>query len=135
MSAKSKEQLAEEVGEGLTDERAEGLAEELAEDTDRREVYLRAGRSLTIEPTTGGELVEIRSPSGQVELRVKLTEDGPVLQLDSVRLQLKATEDVEIEGKRVAIKARETITVASEDEVQIEGQGDVRVRGDKIYLN
>jgi hypothetical protein len=119
MSAKSKEQLEQEAEETSA----------------RREVYLREGRTLTVEPTGGGELVEIRSSSGQLELRIKLTEEGPVLQLDSVKLQLRASEGVEIESKRVAIKATEQLELASDGELRAEADGEVHVKGEKIFLN
>src|SRR4051812_23691538 len=119
MSAKSKEEL-----------------EELSEETsDRREIYLREGRTLSVEQSGTEELVEIRSSSGQVELRIKLTEEGPVLQVESARLQLKASEAVEIESKRVEIRATETVHLASKDEVKVEAEGEVRVNGKMIYLN
>jgi hypothetical protein len=119
MSAKSKEQLKHQT----------------EETSDRREVYLREGRTLSVENTGTDELVEIRSASGQVELRIKLTEDGPVLQMESVRLQLKASEAVEIESTRVEIKATETLQLASGNEVKVEADGEVRVNGKMIYLN
>ena len=119
MSAKSEEELQEE---------AEGTS-------DRRELYLREGRTLSVEQTGGDDLVEIRGASGQVEVRIRLTEDGPVLQMESARLSLKASESVEIESKRVAIKATETVEIASDNEVEVEGKGDVRVNGKMIYLN
>lgn len=119
MSAKSEEDL-----------------EELSEETsDRREIYLQDGRTLRVEPSGTGELVEIRSSSGQVELRIKLTEDGPVLQMESARLQLKASEAVEIESKRVEIRATETVQLASKDEIKVDAEGDVRVNGKTIWLN
>jgi len=119
MSAKSEEEL-EQVTE---------------ETSDRREIYLREGRTLTVETAGEGELVEIRSSSGQVELRIKLTEDGPVLQVESARLQLKASEAVEIASKRVEIRATETVEVASDNEVKVDAEGEVRVNGKMIYLN
>jgi len=122
MSAKSKEQLDEQV-------------EQVEELPDRREVYLREGRTLTVEPSGRDELVEIRSSSGQVELRIKLTEDGPVLQMESVRLQLKASEAVEIESRRVEIRAGEALELSSGNEVKVEGEGEVRVNGKMIFLN
>ena len=67
--------------------------------------------------------------------RIKLTEDGPVLQMESVRLQLKASEAVEIESKRVEIRASETVQIASKDEVKVDAEGDVRVNGKTIWLN
>src|SRR3954468_20000391 len=119
MSAKSKEEL-----------------EELSEETsDRREIYLREGRTLSVEQSGADELVEIRSSSGQVELRIKLTEEGPVLQVESARLQLKASEAVTIESKRVEIKATETLELASDNEIKVDGAGEVRVNGKMIYLN
>jgi phage gp45-like len=119
MSAKSEEDL-----------------EELPEETsDRREIYLREGRTLSVERSGTDELVEVRSSSGQVELRIRLTEEGPVLQMESARLQLKASEAVEIESKRVEIRATETVQITSKDEVKVDAEGDVRVNGKTIWLN
>jgi hypothetical protein len=119
MSAKSKEQLGQQA----------------EETSDRRDVYLRDGRTLSVETAGADELVEIRSSSGQVELRIKLTEEGPVLQMEAVRLQMKASEAVEIESKRVEIKATETLQLASDNEIKVDGEGEVRVNGKMIYLN
>jgi phage gp45-like len=119
MSAKSKEPLKHDTEQA----------------SDRREIYLREGRTLSIEEAGADELVEIRSSSGQVELRIKLTEDGPVLQMESVRLQIKASEAVEIESKRVEIKATETLQLVSDNEVKVDAEGEVRVNGKMIYLN
>jgi hypothetical protein len=119
MSAKSKEQLKHQAEES----------------SDRREVYLREGRTLSIAESGGEDLVEIRSSSGLVEVRIKLTEDGPVLQMESVRLQLKATEAIEIASKRVDIKATETLQLESANEVKVDAAGEVRVNGKMIYLN
>ena len=119
MSAKSKEQRTHQAEEA----------------SDRRELYLREGRTLSVEDVGADELVEIRSSSGQVELRIKLTEEGPVLQMESVRLQLKASEAVEIESARVEIKATETLQLASDNEVKVDAEGEVRVNGKMIFLN
>lgn len=123
MSSKSKEELKLEEAQDETSE------------TDRRELYLREGRTLVLEEQGTDDLVEIRSASGELELRIKLTADGPVLQMESVKLQLKASESVEIASKRVEIKATETVQVASENEVKVDAEGDVRVNGKMIYLN
>lgn len=119
MSAKSEEEL-EQVTE---------------EASDRREIYLREGRTLSVEHQGRDELVEIRSSSGTVEVRIRLTEEGPVLQMESARLQLKASESVEIASKRVEIRATESVEVASDNEVKVDAEGDVRVNGKMIFLN
>ncbi len=84
-----------------------------------QEVYLRDGRKLTISESGADQVVEIRSDSGMLELRIKLTAEGPVLQMEAVRMQLKASESVDIESERVNIKA----------------QGNLRLDGDKLLLN
>jgi NADH dehydrogenase FAD-containing subunit len=102
--------------------------------------YLKDGRTMTVE---NDDTVEIRSAGGMLEVRILLTEAGPVLQMESARLSLKATESVEIEGKRVDIRATEAVTMASEgkleikskDEMRVEGESDVRVVGKMIWLN
>src|ERR1044071_2372373 len=119
MSVKSKEQLSHQAEEA----------------TDRREVYLREGRTRTVESAGSDELVEVRSSSRQVELRIRLTEEGPVLQMESARLQLKASEVVEIESRRIELRASETVQLSSENEIKVDADGEVRVNGKMIYLN
>lgn len=95
--------------------------------SDERELYLRDGRKLVVSEQAGDQLVEIRNESGMLEVRILLTEQGPVLQMEGARLSLKASEAVEIESKRVAIKATET--------VDVNAAGDVTVIGATIHLN
>lgn len=132
MSGSSKEKLATRTE---TEETSD-------ETTEAREVFLGGGRTLTVSEQGSDQLVEIRNESGMLELRIKLTEAGPVLQMESVKLQLKASESVEIESRRVEIKATESLELAggevhveSERDTTIEGHGDVVVKGTKIWLN
>lgn len=85
------------------------------------------GRTLAVEKDGADELVEIRSASGMVELRVRLTDDGVVLQMDAARISLKATESIDVECK--------SFNVAAESEVRLESNGDVRVKGGMVYIN
>jgi hypothetical protein len=95
--------------------------------SDARELYLRDGRKLVVSEQAGDQLVEIRNEAGMLEIRILLTEQGPVLQMEAARLSLKATESVEIESKQVAIKATENIDV--------QAAGEVVVVGSTIHLN
>jgi hypothetical protein len=113
---------------------------ETDETTDAKELYLRDGRKITVSDVD--RTVEIRSESGMLELRIVLTDQGPVLQMETVRMQIKATESLEIESKRVEIKATEQLAVTSKDveikaeeNVEVEAGNDVRVNGKMIYLN
>ena len=115
--------------------------EEATEDS--RELYLRDGRKLVVREEAGDQLVEIRSESGMVEVKIRLTEQGPVLQMEAVRLQLKATEAVQIESPKVEIKGTEQLTLEggavkleAQQDVKVEAkEGDVRVVGKIIHLN
>ncbi|MDX2089973.1 MAG: hypothetical protein SFX73_19105 [Kofleriaceae bacterium] len=116
--------------------------EETTEHEGEREVFLRGGKKLVVSEQGADQLVEIRSESGMLELRIKLTEHGPVLQMESVRMQLKASESVEIASSRVEIKGSEQVAieggkvaVASEEDTTVEAKGEVRVTGKMIYLN
>lgn len=117
--------------------------ETTTEDTDEnREVYLRDGRKLVLSEQGSEQLVEIRNESGLLEVRIRLTDDGPVLQMESARLSLKAAEAVEIESKRVEIKGSENLSltggevaVKGEQDVKVTADGEVHVVGTMIYLN
>jgi hypothetical protein len=120
------------------------LAHESASEevSDEREVSLRDGRRLTVSEVGVDQLVEIRNEAGMLEVRIRLTSEGPVLQMDSVRLQLKASEAVQIEAPNVELKGSERvelsggqISVHGERDVEVEADGDVRVVGKMIYLN
>jgi len=111
-------------------------------ETEDREVYLRDGRKLVVSEAGNDQLVEIRSESGMLEVRIRLTDEGPVLQMESARLSLKAAEAVEIESKRVEIKGSEkldlrggAIEVKGESDVKVTADGEVHVVGTMIYLN
>ena len=128
-----------------TDDKRTALAheEQTDETSDERTVYLERGRTLTIASQGSGETIEIRSSSGQAELRIRMTEEGPVLQLDGVKLEITAEESVAVRcqeftvdaEKSVNITSRAGVRVVSAEEVNIESEADVRVKGEKIWLN
>ena len=112
------------------------------ESEESRDVYLKDGRKLTLSEQGGDQLVEIRNESGLVEVRIKLTEEGPVLQMEAVRMQLKAAEQVTIESQAVEIKGAERVEIAggkidvtAEEDVTVESKAEVRVVGKMIWLN
>src|SRR5258706_16385227 len=86
--------------------------------SDERQLYLRDGRKVVVRD----QLVEIRNEAGLVEVRIQMTEAGPVLQVEAVKMQLKATESVAIESKRVEIKTEEDLEVESKGEIRLNGK-------------
>jgi len=124
---------------GSPKEKLQHGAEEVS---DEREVYLRDGRKLVIGEQGSEQLVELRSESGMVELRILLTEQGPVLQVEAAKLSLKASESVEIESPRVAIKASEQLDVGAgrvrveaEHDLKLEAKEEAVMIGLPIHLN
>ena len=80
---------------------------------------LRHGRTISVLPSGEADVLELRAGSGELELRLKLTEDGVVLQLEAARISLKAADSIDMESRTINLDA----------------SGDVRVRGEKIYIN
>jgi hypothetical protein len=111
-------------------------ATETTEETgESRELYLSEGRTLRVSREAGDELVEIRSSSGMVEVRIKLTEAGPVLAMEAVKLQLKATESVEVEARSFHVTTEESIKLETKGELEVVSDEEMRLRGKKIWLN
>jgi|RhiMetdeSRZDD1v2_1073273.scaffolds.fasta_scaffold961962_2 hypothetical protein len=121
-----------EVREGETQEQGE-----------EKQVYLDQGRSLAVARDGAHQVVEFRAPSGQLELRVKLTEEGPVVVLESVKLELNAAESLDIKCRNLNIEASGETVIASKGEMKIKANGeldidspeDIRIRGKMIWLN
>jgi phage baseplate assembly protein gpV len=95
---------------------------------------LQRGRTLVVEPSGDDDLIEIRAGSGTIELRLRLTDDGPVLELESVRLSLRAARSVDVETPELNVDA-DQITLAGKADVRIDAGGDVIVTGETIRLN
>ena len=104
---------------------------------------LQNAKTLTITPAEDHDLIEIRGAEGQLELRVKLTPEGPILQMDSVRLSLKSAEAVSVDCKNFEVRATDSVDIHSDSTMQLSGQADIRVNangdvivtGEKIFLN
>jgi hypothetical protein len=115
---------------------------ELAKDQSAdRVVELEHGHTLAVSP--GGKTVEIRAPGGMVEIRVEMTEAGPVLRAEAARLEISAEEDVVIKGKHVSLNGSEsvdldskgTLNASSAGELKITSAEQMRLRGEMIWLN
>ena len=104
---------------------------------------LQNAKTLTVSAAEDHDLIEIHGAGGIVELRIKLTPEGPVLQMESVRLSLKSSENVDVACRNFEVRASESIDIHADGGMQLSGQADVRVNangdvivtGEKIFLN
>ncbi len=90
-------------------------------------VSLKRGRTLSVAAAGGDETLEIRAASGALELRVKLTDDGVVVQLDGAHISLKAAESIDLECKNFNVNAH--------SDVHIQSAGDLTIRGAIVHIN
>ena len=107
------------------------------------EKVLPSGRSVAIRVANDQEELEVRSPEGEVEVRITLTAEGPVVHLRSARLQLEATDEVKVQCRKFEVHSTEGTELKSDGNVNISAQADVnvqtgqdtRINGRMIYLN
>lgn len=95
---------------------------------------LPSGRRLTVQLEGADEALEIRSPSGALELRLKLTPEGPVLSLSGAKLELAATE-LALDADRIRLRSRGELDIVSGEEMRLRSAHDMRLNGEMIYIN
>lgn len=104
---------------------------------------LQNDRTLTVTPSEEGDLVEIHAAGGQLELRIRITPEGPVLQMESVRLSLNASKSVDVNCESFEVRATDSVDIHTDGTMQLSGKADVKVdaagnvivKGEMIYLN
>lgn len=110
---------------------------------DEKKLFLDQGRSVAVNRDGAHQVVEFRDAGGQLELRVKLTEEGPVLVMEGMKVQVNATESFSVKCKEFNVEAEGETIIATKGELKIRSDGemnidspdDIRVRGKIIYLN
>ncbi len=92
------------------------------------------GRAGTVEaapeaaPEATVDTVEIRSQTGMLELRIRITDTGPVLEMEGIRLALTAADSIEMKSRRVVVEAEESLTLASRGQAELLAQDKIQVR-------
>ena len=114
-------------------------------------VRLASGREVQAHAGAGGDVLTVRAESGQVLLRVLVTDEGPVLAFHAARIEVAGTESLRLAARRIGIEAAEVVHVAAGGELRLEGdvvgvqanegrcalnaRGEVRIDGLHIGLN
>lgn len=103
---------------------------------------LESGRKVLLTAGEGREAIEVHDPSGQVEVTIELTAAGPVVRLSSARLELASTKEIVMRGEKLDIETEDGarihtrgIATVSGRETRVGAQGDVRLKGSRIFLN
>jgi hypothetical protein len=103
---------------------------------------LPSGRSVVLKVTGEGEELEVRSPSGAVEVRITLSASGSVVHLSGARLELEAVDTVALNCRRLEVNTAESTQLHSAGDLSLTGQemrvrttGDIHLNGAVIRLN
>jgi len=147
-----------QTGEGLVVEMPVRERESPGDRRSAREVRLDSGRRARFGGDGETETLMITSPEGKVELSVRFTEDGPVLEFEAAGIRLHSGGEVDVKCASFRVDAGEVRLESEEDLVQraggraeVEGRtvglrsrrgnvdvkanDDVRLRGERIKLN
>ena len=106
-------------------------------------MQLESGRQVMVHSSEKDELIEIAESDGEIIMKVRMTDDGPVISVRGARLELKSTETIALEAKKIKIKAEEEAVVESKGSLEIDSSkkisiqsgDDISVVGKMIYLN
>jgi hypothetical protein len=97
---------------------------------------LPSGRSVAYHAADGREELEIRSASGQMELRIALTSSGPVLSLSGVRLEVNSSDEVAVNCREFVVNAQAGVSLRTLGDVSIAAAGEARLKsGGKTHLD
>ena len=109
----------------------------------KQEIQLDSGRQVVIHSNEHEELLEVVETEGEVLLKVRLTDAGPVISVKGAHLELKSAETLTLESKKIKIKAEEGVgiesrgglAIDSSKEIGIRSDDEIRVVGKMIHLN
>ncbi len=103
---------------------------------------LPSGRSVVLKVGDGCEELVIRSPDGDVEVCVTLTDQGAMVRLSGGRLQMQSADMVSLNCRRLEVVTTEGTALGSAGDVLITGRGmrvktenDIHMNGGIIHLN
>ncbi len=108
-----------------------------------KRLQLDSGRQIVVSSADREELIQIFEPEGEISVSLRMTDAGPVFTVQGARLEIKSTETLSLEAKRINIHAQEEAVINSEGGLEIDSaaktdirsDGDIRLEGKIIHLN
>jgi hypothetical protein len=96
----------------------------------RADIELAHGRVLELDQQ--GAMLHVSSSSGEVELQIRITPEGPVLVFDQARVSIQNSGNIDVECEDLELKARGRLTLESGDDTvhRVAGNYSVDVRDD-----
>jgi hypothetical protein len=92
------------------------------------ELPLVGGRTLAVICNDAGEEIQLCAPDGEVEVRIVVTENGPVLRMRAARLEVDGAEDVNFSCQRFAVHTTEATHLTTEGQLRLRSDEQVLIR-------
>jgi len=73
------------------------------------QAVLPSGRSISMQVDGQGEYLEVRSPGGEVEVRIDFTPEGPSVKLRCAQLELASTGDIAMNCRNFSVQTSEDV--------------------------
>lgn len=103
---------------------------------------LPSGRNVILRTGDGLEEIELRAPDGELEARIAMTDQGPVVTLRGGRLELEATRELSLKCQSLAIEATDNARIVAGGalhltgaEARIKTEADIHLNGAFVRLN
>jgi hypothetical protein len=87
------------------------------------ELSLRSGYVIESSEATGGDELRLRAPDGRVCLKIKLTAEGPEVELTSVALSIATKGEVSVACDRFSVVAKECVSIVSGGDLKAQAVG------------
>ena len=96
-----------------------------------------------VEMDIDGQEIRIQDRKGQLAVRIELKPEGPVVELEGAKLSLRSPKSVDVHCEDFRVNAQRDIhlnangqlTIESTNELHLNCEVDVRIRGKVIWLN
>jgi hypothetical protein len=94
-----------------------------------------SGRRVVFDLSGSQGEIEVRGAGGELELRIRLTAEGPVLSVSAARIELNAVDAVAVRCGSFEVDARDGARITSEGPMELASTGDMRIDGERLLLN
>jgi hypothetical protein len=98
-------------------------------------VPLRGRYQMIVNRQPQQDSVALIASDGAVRFRIVITDNGPEITVEAQTLSLRTSGTLAIDAERIQLHGREAVAVTTGGGIQIEANQNVRINGERIYLN
>lgn len=94
-------------------------------------VVLTSGRSYELSAGESEDHLVVRGRNREVVLRVRITDEGPVLSFESAAISLSASRSIELEAASIKLKAQQNLELEAGGDLLARAEGHYHVQAEK----